>query len=187
MADDDSNVVPFRGPTEPRAPERSQQRRAGKMKLAERKRQIINWRLQGFSVPEIVELLHAKGEPGTKSSVEQHLNTALDTWSGLGERDVERLRTLQLARIDLALSSIMSLVQKGNLKAVDRMVKLEALRARLTGTEAPTKHEHSGTIDHRVDREEVSRLERAWLAGNQTEDIVDADAVDDTPALASGE
>jgi hypothetical protein len=56
----------------------------------------------------------------------------------------DELRTLMNARFDTALLAIWPAVQRGDLKAIDRMLRIEAQRARLYGIEAPVKTEITG-------------------------------------------
>ena len=53
--------------------------------------------------------------------------------------DVEAARQVELDRLDLATHRIMSKVSRGELAAIDRLIKLSEQRAKLAGLYAPTK------------------------------------------------
>lgn len=57
---------------------------------------------------------------------------------------VRKDRALSVARLDKATKGIWDQVESGEVDAVDRLVKLEARRAKLLGLDAPTKSELSG-------------------------------------------
>jgi DNA-binding transcriptional MerR regulator len=187
MADDDQTVVPLR----PRDGQRAQGLRRGKITKAMKRRKVVDLRAAGFSVSEISEQLNIMAEqndqPMWRTSprgVDTILNNTLAELAAADESQIDKVRQLQLHRIDLATQQVMLLVRKGNLKAVDRLVRLEQLRARIAGTESAQRVEHSGVIDHRVDRGEVERLEQAWMDGN----TVEGTAVDESvPALSAGD
>ena len=63
----------------------------------------------------------------------------------------EDLRTVMNARFDAALLAIWPRVQQGELEAIDRMLKIEAQRAKLYGIEAPTRTEITGADGGPID------------------------------------
>ncbi len=62
------------------------------------------------------------------------------------EKELEIARRIQTQRLDTALVGISNAVRNGNLQAIDRLVAVETLRAKLIGTFAPEQKNNSGTI-----------------------------------------
>lgn len=137
--------------------------RSGILKTAERKAAVLRLRRAGASSTQIAEVLTRSGTRITKSGVERIVAQALQDLRSSDLASVENVRAEQLDRIDSVMQRLWPAVQDGNLKAIDRFVALERLRAAIAGTLAPTKVEHSGQVDHRVSAVEVRELEQAWL------------------------
>jgi hypothetical protein len=163
---------------------RADVRRAGKVVRAKRRADVLTLAAAGHHPEAIAEQLAdrytSQGLAAiTKGSVERIIN---DTLTDLRESDLSKIdavRTMQLSRLDRALQAIGTKVAEGNLKAIDRMLKIEALRAKIAGTEAPKKLEVTGSIALGVEQEEVERGERAWLeAGGPDVDVIDVDPAD---------
>lgn len=181
-------------PATPKAYAKQQGIRRSKITKAMKRRKVLDLRASGFSTVEIAEhmnhLAQTEDKPAwrtTPNGVDRILNNALADYANADEAQIEKVRALQLHRIDIATQQVMLLVKKGNLKAVDRLVRLEQLRARIAGTESAQRVEHSGVIDHRVERGEVERLEQAWLAGNTVEGTAHEVTDDDLAALPAGD
>lgn len=58
--------------------------------------------------------------------------------------DAQMIRQLELERLDLALDAILPMVRRGNLGAVDRLIRLSESRRKLLGLDAPQRQEMSG-------------------------------------------
>lgn len=58
--------------------------------------------------------------------------------------DAQMIRQLELERLDLALDAILPMVRKGNLGAVDRLIRLSESRRKLLGLDAPQRQEMAG-------------------------------------------
>ncbi len=96
--------------------------------LAERRATVLNMRKSGATIKQIADKLGVSD--GTVH------NDLVVTLKQLQERTIElgdSLRELELARLDSALIAIAKQVQDGHLGAVDRMVKIVELRAKLLG------------------------------------------------------
>lgn len=55
----------------------------------------------------------------------------------LSKEPAERVRTIELQRLDVALKAIMPKVKKGNFQAIDRMIALQARRTKYLALDAP--------------------------------------------------
>lgn len=94
-----------------------------------REREVLRLRASGTTFDQIAEQLGYADESGAWRAYRRALNrTGRDSLSRADRRD------LQLHRIDLAINAIWGLVEKGDLAAIDRLERLEKLRARLEGT-----------------------------------------------------
>jgi predicted transcriptional regulator len=153
--------------------------RAGKLTKAERRHAILTLRKAGMTEQQIADALGT-----TKSSVSRTLNMVLREYADAESALAEQVRQVQLARLDDMLASIWKAVRAGNLKAIDRALRIEKLRGDLVGTAAPTRHEHDhkGTVEHKLTANEVEAEQRAWLnAGGEPVEGT-AELVDEQPA-----
>lgn len=161
---------------------RKERYRADRIGHARKRSLVLSLAASGMSAKAIAEQLMANGIQASQGGVSRIIALAMKEARARDEASVENIRSLQLERIDAALQSIWAKVKSGDLAAHDRFIKLEALRAKLAGTEAPQQVEHSGTVEHRLSPEEVERRQQAWIASGG--DVVDAEVVaDDSPAL----
>jgi hypothetical protein len=115
----------------------------------------------------------------TPGSVEMLINGALEEWKARDASNVEAVRAMQLTRLDAMLAAISTEALKGNLKAVDRVLRLEALRAKIAGTEAPRRLEVSGSIALGVEEAEIERGEQAWLEAGG-DDVIDVEVFEES-------
>jgi hypothetical protein len=69
-------------------------------------------------------------------------------------------------RLDRALNAIWPMVQDGKFPAIDRLLKIEERRAKMRGTDAPEKVEHSGSVTQRSEIEELNDTELEQLVAN---------------------
>lgn len=148
-----------------------------------RRQQIIQMLLAGQSQAEIARQL--KMSPGAVSTA---VIAILDAWEQQEAAAVEKVRALQLARIDALVNAHWDAAvgvrvndETGELeqvapsvKATDAIRQLEALRARIAGTEAAQKVIHSGSIGFKLDAAEIAEAEKAWLASGG--DVIDGTA-----------
>lgn len=142
-----------------------------RVRNAQLRRRIIDLIVAGRTEQEVADELGIK-----RKRVSTIVTTVLSNWRTADIRQVEQLRTIQLARLDAAIRALMPKVEDGNLAAIDSLTKVEALRAKVAGTEKPVEHRHSHDVTHRLEeRGAVENLERAWL------DSVDGSAVEVKP------
>lgn len=119
---------------------KKQRKQLAKTESKERQRQALQLRTAGATFDKIA------GELGYASASGAHkaVTTALKE---LPMEDAETLRAVQLAQIDRAILSIYPRVTKGELAAIDRLVKLQSRQAELMGLDAAKKTEHNATLD----------------------------------------
>ncbi|WP_019024073.1 MULTISPECIES: hypothetical protein [unclassified Thioalkalivibrio] len=108
---------------------------AGRLTAAERKARAMQLRTTGATYVQIGEVLGVSAQAAHKM-----VTKALDELKTLTETEAETVRTLELDRLDRAQRAIWTQVAKGNLGAVDRLLKIQARRAALLGLDAPQKH-----------------------------------------------
>lgn len=164
----------------------------GRAVAAERRHRVITMLTAGASPDEIAKALGIK-----QSRVNTIIRAVLDTWEVADFRAVEHVKEAQLRRIDRLVSALWPRAlgiperpdaprRSPDLKAVAEIRQLESLRADIVGTKAAKKVEFGGTIGVNVDREEVDRLEAAWLQST-AEDITEAVVVNELEAGAGAE
>ena len=120
---------------------RSQTRRAGssqransRQRLAEtaRQAQALTLRLTGASYEQIAQVLHYYDRAGAWKAVEKALERTI-------QEPADKVRAIELARLDRWLLAINAQIATGSLDAVDRGLKIMARRAALLGLDAPAK------------------------------------------------
>jgi hypothetical protein len=160
----------------------AQRTRSGKVTRAARRHDVITLKAGGYSDEEIAEILTTRykqegGRGISRSSVTRIVNNWLESLRTADEALVDNVRALQLHRIDQLTAALSEKALAGNLKSIDRMIRLEYLRARIAGTEAPRKLQVGGQIEHTISPEEIERERRAWAAaGRTTTDDIEGEA-----------
>lgn len=166
---------------------KAEQTRAGQVKRARRRRMVLDLRAAGLTHEAVAEQMTAMGEKITRVGVTRMLGRLLAEMAELDQADLREVRQLEIYRIDQALQVLWPKVKDGNLKAMREYRAFIDQRARLMGTYAAQKHEVQGNINHVLDvsdREEIKRLEEAFLTGH-AEEITDDDL--DVKMLEPGE
>lgn len=103
-------------------------------KAAERRREAFRLRKEGATFREIGEALGVSGTAARKAILAELETINADTREIAGE-----LIALEAARLDEAHKAIWPKVEVGDLRAIDRMLKIMERRARLFGLDAPSK------------------------------------------------
>lgn len=177
------DVTDIRPPaSEPSAAERNAHepggrrgRPKGRLSRAQLRHNVVTMTLAGASQAEIAEALGV-----TRSRVSRAVNRVLDEWEAEDRSRIEEVRELQLRRIDRLIRAHWGdaigvrpdgTAKPPSVKATDTIRKLEALRARIAGTEAPKRLEVSGEIGVVIDAAEQARLDEAWRSSGG--DVID--------------
>jgi hypothetical protein len=159
----------------------------GKVAAAKRRSEIMSLAVAGADASRIAEILterySKKGWKGIKTStVQSVINRALSEMQESDIATIEKVRTLQLARLDDLLQTLYPKVRDAKvpentkLRITDRILRLERLRSKIAGTEAPRKLELSGRVALVIDPAEVEREEQAWLnSGGNVIDLEDSE------------
>ncbi len=157
---------------------RKRERAASKVAMAQRRQQIIRLLLAGATEEQTAEALGI-----TTNAVAKMVERILADWTRTEQTSVERVRALQLGRIDrlirahwnaaIGISADGTSTVTPSLKATGEIRQLEALRARIAGTEAATKVEHSGSLGFHLEPGEIESLDKAWRESGG--DIVDVE------------
>jgi hypothetical protein len=123
---------------------------------AELDRAVWSLRVRGYRVSEIARRLQ-KPYSTVRSSYKRGLERAVRE----AAEDAGEYRRQELQLIDDAMKIAMSAVDSGNLSAIDRMLALQARRARyVQGLEVPREETHNH--NHRTTAEVIDALERAY-------------------------
>ncbi len=157
---------------------------------AMRRHQVVSLLLAGASEVDIAKALGIT--PGRVSTI---VMSVLDAWESAERANVDKVRALQVARIDRLIqahwNAAIGVRADGtatapSVKATAEIRNLEALRARIVGTEAARKFEVSGSLGFHLEASEVERADEAWLASSSAaEDVIDAVALE-LPAAGDG-
>ena len=114
-----------------------------KLQALDKQRQALELRSAGYSYETIAAQLHYADRGGAHKAVVAGLKASLREPS-------ERLRALEEERLDKLLAAIWAKALAGDLKAVDRCLRILERRARLLGLDSPAKLEESGETTIRV-------------------------------------
>jgi hypothetical protein len=161
------------------APEAGDGYVAPRVKAAQHRHQIMNMLLAGATEAQCAEALGISLQK-TKRMVAQ----ILEVWRETDLAAVEAVRELQLKRIDslvrtlypkaVGMDPVSGDRKEPSLKAIAEIRKLEGLRARIAGTEAPKRIQVDGSLGFHLEPDEIERAEQAWLG----EGAVDGTAVE---------
>jgi len=103
--------------------------------LFEREYEVLRYRKGGMTFDQIAQKLGYAQESGARAAFKRAIERTRD--EGLAAED----RTLHRARLETALNAIWPKVLKGDLRAIDRMLKILERDAKLHGLDAPVKTE----------------------------------------------
>lgn len=114
-----------------------------RVQAKERQRQALELRKAGATYQVIADKLQYKSASGAQKAVK----SALDA---LGNDAAEDLRVVEGERLNQMLLSIWQRVQQGDLKAIDRALRIGERIAKLNGLDAPTRSESLSVQQHVV-------------------------------------
>jgi hypothetical protein len=114
-----------------------------KERVALRRREVIRLRCKGNTLDEIADLWNAANPefPVSRSTIANDVKESLRKAVEENKLDTSQYRELLLMRLDAALKAdkFQAQIEKGNLLAIDRLIKLTERYAKLLGADAPTK------------------------------------------------
>ena len=100
----------------------------------ERRREALDLRRSGLSFEQIGERLGI-----TRQAAYKHVSKALDKLAEESSDSADKLRALELERLDKLLLGCYADAATGDLRAVDRALRIIERRAKLLGLDAPSK------------------------------------------------
>lgn len=156
---------------------------------AVKRRVALELRAAGLTYEQVAEQMKQMGYRTSTNGVRKVIEGALSSMAEHDQQNVQQIRQMDLHRLDQLMAVLWPKVKVGDVKAIREYRQIIDQRARLLGTYAPTKHEIHGKIEgvlSEEDREEIKRLEEAFLAsGAQRDDepVFDAEVVGETAAL----
>ena len=110
-----------------------------RLSAAERRKQILKLRRYGMPFSEIAE--HVGCTPQYCHKV---VRAYLDKLSDEMAEDVKQMRRLEAERLDAAHRAAWPKAIKGDLRAIDRVLRIMERRAKLFGLDAPQRRELTG-------------------------------------------
>lgn len=116
--------------------------------ILERREQALNLRRAGLSIRAIATRLNV--DPST---IHEDIKVMMAEAVKENVDNAEGLRTLELERLDDMLLRIQPQVSKGDLKAIDRALRISEQRAKLLGLYAPVKNDVAGDFSIKLVRE----------------------------------
>ena len=136
----------------------------------ERRHMALEFRRQGMTFEEIgIEM------GISTNSASQIVNRVLRKMAKMDAETVKVLRALELERLDAMQAQIWPEAMSGDLKAIDRILKIMERRAKLAGLDAATKHELAASTNQPFltpeQIAEVERLEAKFLQPHEPPEL----------------
>jgi len=135
-------------------------------------RQVVEYRTAGLSFDEIAERCGYASRSGAKNAYDR----ALARWT---TEDVQGMRIVQAERLDRLFTQAYVQARQGDLKAIDRCIRIEERRARLWGLDMPKQLEVTGAdgAPLQTDVGQILRDRLEEIAARTP--VIEADVVDD--------
>lgn len=132
--------------------------------MLQRQRDALEYRRGGSSYSAIGAKLEISAQ-----RAQQLVAAALEATAAEIRTDGDALRALELERLDVAIRAIAEKVKGGDLRAIDRWLRISERRAKLLGLDAPTKvapTDPTGDLPYRpladLETEDVETLARIF-------------------------
>lgn len=117
----------------------------------ERRRKVVQMRINGHSFPEIARVLKFNSVDGCRDAFKRAM---LDT------RDVaEEYRDLELQRLEEMTQILWPLIQSGDLEAIDKYIKVAGLRIKITRMDQMTLTGHGAVGEGEENVERIGMVE----------------------------
>ena len=107
---------------------------AQRVTAAEKRAMAMKLRESGLTFDRIGEAIGC-----STSRAHQYVAEQLEKLAKQSDEATESLRQMELERLDRMLTACWWMAEAGDLKAIDRVLKLSERRAKLMGLDAPTK------------------------------------------------
>ena len=138
--------------SESTAPMSTAKRTKIKAEVIQKERDCLLMRQQGFTFEEIAHKLAYKGESGAREAFRRALVRTL-------QEPASEVRELELSRLDALMTVAWDKAMSGDLKAIDRVLKIQDRRARYLGIDAPQQTQIEVTrYDGNIIDSQVQRL-----------------------------
>lgn len=105
-----------------------------RIEAIERQKQALDLRKAGATYDAIAKKLEYANGSGAEHAVKAALKATI-------QDSADDVRRMELERLDALLLQMWTQTQKGNLGAVDRVLRIMERRSKLLGLDAPTKQE----------------------------------------------
>lgn len=127
---------------------------------AAKKLKAVELRKAGASYDEIARVLGYGARSGAFKIVQTALKEML-------REPVKELRSLEAARLDDIQLALWSRVKRGELAALDRLIKIMERRAKLLGLDVPSVQQIEHKVEASVEPEDVKRMAAEVLGGSK--------------------
>jgi hypothetical protein len=149
-----------------------------------KRRVALELRAAGLTYEQVAEQMKVMGHRTSAKGVRQIIERALEDMAQHDQQNVQLIRQMDVQRLDQLMAVLWPKVKAGDIKAIREYRQIVDQRSRLLGTYAAKQVEIRGKIEGVLsdeDREEIKRLEQAFLAsgaGGDDDVVVDAEAVE---------
>jgi AcrR family transcriptional regulator len=122
---------------------------ARKINIEERRHEALELRKHGLSMREIAKRLGVG-----VATIHEDIRQALASAIAENVKEAESLRTLEIERLDMYLSSMEKKLREGDTAAITVALRIAEQRAKLLGLNAPERREitgdNGGAVENRV-------------------------------------
>lgn len=124
-------------------------------------------------------IAHETGQ--TPRGVRSTIRNQLKKWAEDNADNLAEYRMMKLFELDQLKRAIWPKALRGELDAVREAARLIGMQSDISGASAPQKHEHEHNHAVALDRDELTRMERAWMdarpVGLPTPEVENADEI----------
>jgi transposase len=125
--------------------------------IEERRGRVYELRLEGKSYREIASELGISHQTAHSDAM-----AVMDRLKAETIETAERVREIELARLDKAQKAIWPDVKQGDQGAIDTFLKIQARRAKLMGLDAPEKHDVTTAVTSATPAEAARLVREAF-------------------------
>lgn len=159
-----------------------------KERVALRRREVMRLRVRGNTLDEITDQWNTANPEQivSRATIANDVKESLRRSVEDNKLDTNQYRELLLARLDAALKAdkFQAQIEKGNLLAIDRLIKLTERYSKLLGTDAPTKVANTDPTGEKEamglsDEERADRIKELLRKAQERQLEAELDALED--------
>lgn len=155
---------------------------SGELEVVEQRHRVLRLVRRGGTAESVAEMLTKQGHEITPQIVRRIVKRHLEKMHVEDALTVEELRAQENARLDEVMRILYERVLSGDMRAIDRFIRLSARRAKLNGLDAPTRVDLGAGEGLRalgLDADTIQAATEAFKTAFRDDEIPDVEVVDD--------